>query len=67
MNANEQYCEFIEQHDNHICKLVEKASVGEIIDLVDLPDYICDNCARVARSDENLCRPRSFDFVKQKP
>ena len=64
MVTNEHICDFIEEHDNHICQLVTKASVGEIIDLVDLPSYICENCARVANSDNNLCRPKSLNDAK---
>ena len=64
MVTNEHICDFIEEHNNHICQLVTKVSVGEIIDLVDLPGYICENCARGANSDKNLCRPKDLNKAK---
>ena len=57
-------CESIESHGKHICQLVTKASAGKIIDLVELPNFICENCARVANSFENLCRPKSLDDIR---
>jgi hypothetical protein len=53
-------CESMENHHNHICQLITKVTAGEIIDMVDLPGFICENCARAANSAEYLCRPRSL-------
>lgn len=64
MTTKEHVCDFIENHDNHICQLVTKVTAGEIIDLVDLPSFICENCARVANNGKNLCRPINLDDVK---
>ena len=61
MTATDQFCDFVEEHENHICQMVSKASVGEIIELVDLPGFICENCARVANRSEHLCRPKALD------
>ena len=57
-------CEHMDNHDNHICQLVFRAAMGDIIDLVDLPGFICNNCARVANSAQYLCRPRNLDEVR---
>ena len=57
-------CESIASHDKHICQLVTKASAGEIIDLVELPNFICENCARVANSSENICRPKNLNDIR---
>jgi hypothetical protein len=54
-------CESIENHDKHICQLITRVSAGEIIDMVELPGFICENCARAANSAEYLCRPRSLE------
>lgn len=64
MSDKEHVCKNIENHNNHICQLVSKATAGEIINLVDLPNFICENCARVANSDENLCHPKNLDDIK---
>ena len=64
MNAKEHVCENIENHDNHICQLATKITAGEIIDLIDLPGFICENCARAANSDNNLCRPKNLNEAK---
>lgn len=55
------FCASMENHEQHICQLITKVSAGEIIDLVDLPGFICENCARAANSDQYLCRPRSLE------
>lgn len=54
-------CTSMENHEHHICQLITRVSAGEIIDLVDLPGYICENCARAANSAAYLCRPRSLE------
>ena len=65
MTLDKHACDFIEKHENHICQLISKSSVGKIIDLVDLPGFICENCARVANSKENLCRPKNLNEAKK--
>lgn len=54
-------CESLENHEKHICQLITKVTAGEIVDLVDLPGFICENCARAANKAEYLCRPRSLE------
>lgn len=60
-NEENHFCESIENHDRHICQLITRITAGEIVDMVDLPGFICENCARAANSAEYLCRPRSLD------
>lgn len=64
MTTTEHACDQIEKHDNHLCQLVARSSVGEIIDLIDLPGFVCENCGRAANSDENLCRPKNLNEAK---
>jgi len=64
MNTDQMVCESPEEHDNHICQLVTKVSMGEIVNLLDLPSFTCSNCARVANSEKNLCRPINLDDIK---
>lgn len=59
-----QYCESLESHEHHMCQLLTRVAAGEIIDLVDLPGYVCENCTRAANSPESLCRPRNLDDQK---
>ena len=54
-------CDSIGDHDKHICQLAKKVSIGEIQELVELPNYICENCARVAKSNTSLCKPKSLE------
>lgn len=56
-------CESMENHDKHICQLANKIAIGEIKELVESPNFICENCARVARSSSNLCKPKSLEKV----
>ena len=58
---DKQVCESMENHDKHICQLAKKVAIGEIKELVDSPNFICENCARVAKSNSNLCRPKSLE------
>lgn len=60
-HSENHFCESIENHDQHICQLITRVTAGEIIDMVDLPGFICENCARAANSAEFLCRPRSLN------
>jgi hypothetical protein len=60
-NFEKHVCESMENHDKHICQLAEKVAIGEIRELVESPNYICENCARVAKSNTNLCRPQSLE------
>ena len=54
-------CTSFENHEQHICQLITRVAAGEIIDFVDLPGFICENCARAANSAEYLCRPKSLE------
>ena len=56
-------CESMENHEKHICQLATKVALGEIRELVDSPNFICENCARVAKSDKNLCKPKSLEKI----
>ena len=56
-------CESMENHEKHICQLAKKVAIGEIKELVESPNFICKNCARVAKSSENLCHPKSLEKV----
>lgn len=58
-----QFCASRENHEKHICQLITKVTAGEIVDMVDLPGFICENCARAANSAEYLCRPRSLEDI----
>ena len=55
--------ECIDGHENHICALAQKLAIGELKELVDQPNYICQNCARVAKENINLCKPKSLDSI----
>ena len=55
------FCASMENHAQHICQLITRVTAGKIVDLVDLPGFICENCARAANSAEYLCRPRSLE------
>lgn len=59
------FCESREKHDKHICQLITRVTAGEIVDMVDLPGYICENCARAANRADYLCRPRSLEEKKK--
>lgn len=59
------FCASMENHEKHICQLITRVTAGEIINLVDLPGYICENCARAANSAEYLCRPRSLEEISK--
>lgn len=63
--AGEMICTHPEGHDDHICQLVARASADEIIDLVDLPGFMCTNCARAANSSASLCNPLSLDEIRE--
>ena len=56
-------CDSIGDHDKHICQLAQKVAFGEIKELVEHPNYICENCARVAKSAKNLCKPKSLQDI----
>lgn len=60
-NSENHFCTSMESHEHHICQLITRVTAGEIIDLVDLPGHICENCARAANKAEYLCRPRSLE------
>ena len=59
-------CESMENHEKHICQLAKKVATGELAELVQSPNFICGNCARVANSSENLCKPQSLEKFKHK-
>lgn len=44
-------------HQIHICALAEQHKYQEIKELVEVPNYMCLNCGRVAQKPENLCSP----------
>jgi hypothetical protein len=44
-----------EGHDKHICQM--KDDLEKVKKLVKEAGYICKNCGRVAKSEENLCKP----------
>ena len=60
---DKQVCESMENHDKHICQLAKKVAIRDIKELVDSPNFICENCARVAKSNSNLCKPKSLEKV----
>lgn len=62
-NYEKQVCTSLENHARHICQMAKKVATGEIKELVESPQYICENCARVAKSDTNLCRPASLQNI----
>jgi hypothetical protein len=45
-------------HSCHICELMKKRPIEEIMPLVDTPKFICFNCGRAANSDKSLCNPQ---------
>jgi hypothetical protein len=55
------FCASKENHEKHICQLITRVTAGEIVNMVDLPGFICENCARAANSAEYLCRPKSLE------
>jgi len=44
-----------EGHDKHICQL--KDDLEKVKKLVKDPAYVCKNCGRAAKNEENLCSP----------
>lgn len=42
---------------NHICQIIVDRDLERINKLVKNGQYICNNCGRVAYSQENLCNP----------
>lgn len=56
-------CESMENHEKHICQLAKKIATGELAELVQSPNFICENCARVAASPGNLCKPISLEKI----
>ena len=60
-NFDKQVCDAMENHEKHICQLATKVATGELAELVHSPNFICENCARVATSSENLCKPQSLE------
>jgi hypothetical protein len=44
-----------EGHEKHICQI--KDDLDKVRKLVKDPLFICKNCGRAAKSEENLCKP----------
>jgi hypothetical protein len=44
-----------EGHDKHICQM--KDDLEKVKKLVKEPAYVCKNCGRAAKNEENLCSP----------
>lgn len=63
--AGGMICTHPEVHDEHNCQLAARALADEIIDLVDLPGFRCENCARAANSSASLCNPKSLDEIRE--
>ena len=46
-----------DEHQQHLCVLVEARQMQTVADLARDGKYICGRCGRVAAKPENLCEP----------
>lgn len=50
-------------HSEHVCQLIvdRNKDLDKIKGIVQNPNFICFNCARVAEKKENLCNPMPIE------
>jgi hypothetical protein len=48
-------------HSRHVCILAFDRKFDEIKAIAKEPKFMCYNCGRVSRSDQDLCNPRPLD------
>lgn len=50
-------CSCEEKHNEHICVLQGKGLIHKVQSLTCTPNVECENCNRVANSEDNVCIP----------
>jgi len=50
-------CQQSQQHDGHLCRLIEQGRMAEVLAHSAHPTCRCRNCGAVADRAEALCRP----------
>lgn len=50
-------CCCAEKHRSHLCELQEKGLIHQVQGLTCTPNVECENCNRVANSEDNVCQP----------
>jgi hypothetical protein len=50
-------------HTKHLCELAGGKKFDLITELAKMPDFICNNCGRMAKKGENLCNPMPIEDI----